>query len=108
MIDGLAVLGVECLPFEGTYYILANIESLVGYIQDKYFYRLDKPSVKEIFRDRAIARKLAKKYKIGLLPVSALYESAKKEDRFVRIAVNRDYEHLKFVLNAFNKLATKS
>ena len=70
------------------------------YISDKYFYRLDEPTIREEYKDRAVSRKILE-FGIGLLPLSAHQFTQEMEDRFVRVTVNRNYEVLDLVISAF-------
>lgn len=93
------------MNYQGTYYAAILIDTVTQQIEDKYYYRLDKPDVREPYRDKAFARKLIAEFKVGVLPLSALHNSNPKEDRFVRIAFNRNWEELVILMIALQSFA---
>ena len=103
----LTKLGIECLPFQGSYYFLMFVDALVPFVEEKYYYTLCKGNMRQEYRDRAVARKFLLEEGIGLLPCSALYKSDNKNDCFLRIPVNRDDESLRLVVQSFCKIMGK-
>ena len=80
------------------------VDAILPFIEEKFYNTLSQESVREEYRDRAVARKFLLEESIGMLPCSALYHTGSKKDRFIRIPVNRDDESLQFVIRAFRKV----
>jgi aspartate/methionine/tyrosine aminotransferase len=96
----LSKMGFKMLTFEGTYYMVINVEHLRGKIEEKYYYQLDNPAIKTNELDKAFCRKLYLTSKVGLIPLSSLHFKEGALDNLVRVAINRSEEDIKLFLDS--------
>jgi len=95
--------GLKYLKWEGSYYLIMDIEGFRGKLHSKYLVDDDKRPIEEL--DRAFCRAAFKEFKIGLIPLSNHYFGNVAYDNFVRISVNHNDEDLKFLCNSMKSLA---
>jgi len=100
-------LGMKMVNYEGTYYIILDIENWRGKIKKKYYQKLDdddKTETREL--DKAFCRMLFLEEKIGMIPLSCIYFGKDAPDNFVRVSINRSDEDLKFLIDGCKSLLT--
>ena len=100
----LSQLGINFLRSEGTHYLILDIESLRGKIQDKYYQVLDKAHETTTSLDKAFSRMLFLESYIGALPLSCLYFGNDAPDNFVRVSLNRNDADLETLIDAVKDL----
>lgn len=100
--DFLAQFNIKSVIPQGSYYLVADISNIVHKIPEKYYFRLDNPSIREEFADRAFCRMLADKYRVGFMPIS-IFCSPEPYDNLVRISVNRNDQTFQFVFDALEE-----
>jgi len=103
--DKLQKLGIICYPAQGSYYLTINCLELADKVSENYFMSIGPHPKLEPYRDRAVCRRLALEFKVGLMPYSGVCIINRKHfDRFVRIACNRSYEDLDIAIDAIKKV----
>jgi len=97
-------LGIKTAIIEGSYYAIFDVEALREEIDRKYYKRLDKPEESTPELDKAFCRMLFLEKKIGLIPLSHLYFGGDVPDNLVRVAINRNDDDLKYLLDSLKRL----
>jgi aspartate/methionine/tyrosine aminotransferase len=95
---GLDKLGVKWLPSEGSYYVLMDADKLAKKVQPEYFQTYGNNTQFDPSRDAAVCRKLFLVHNTGCFPLSRIMINDGKCDGWIRIAFNRSYEDLDFLL----------
>jgi len=94
-------LGIPSITFEGTYYLLIDVERLRKKIDEKYMRDLNTGEIMSNQLDKAFCRMMYLEKQIGMFPLSALYFGENIPDNFVRIALNRNDEDIQYLVDAF-------
>jgi len=102
--EELTKLGLKVATVEGSYYLVAYLESLRGKLDKKYYKKLDEKEKETPELDKAFCRMLFLEREVGLMPMSQLYFGENIPDNLVRIAVNRSDADLDLFLNACKDL----
>ena len=102
--EELEKLGLKVAPVEGSYYLVAYLESLRGKIDEKYYKKLDEKEEETPELDKAFCRMLFSERKVGVMPMSQLYFGENIPDNLVRIAVNRNDEQLDLFISSCKDL----
>jgi aspartate/methionine/tyrosine aminotransferase len=106
-ISKLREIEIPVVEMQGTYYIIINISRLVDRVEPLHFYDLSDKTIFDGSRDKAVARKLIADYKIAVLPISSICHITPKDDRFVRLVINRNMTEINMVLDALKDIISK-
>jgi aspartate/methionine/tyrosine aminotransferase len=99
-------MGINTVKWEGTYYIVLNIENLRNKLPEKYFFTDNGVKIKEL--DKAFCRAAFLEKKVGLIPLSNHYFGQFAYDNFIRVAINRNDKDLDLLLEVIKSLINKT
>ena len=96
--------GIKVIDYEGTYYLIFDVESYRGKIEEKYYYLLDEPKKRSNELDKAFCRMLFIDKKVGIFPLFCLYFGEDIPDNFVRVSINRNDADLEIFFDSLEIL----